>query len=72
MSKPRANCKHCAECGELLAGKPTGESSIYSPHITYVLCEPCWLVEDGFIEQTGRNNHPERLKHYADTAARLG
>jgi hypothetical protein len=58
----------CANCGyHLSPTDPSGESQIYSQDVDYILCDPCWHMEDSFIESQGHNESPERLKHYSDT-----
>lgn len=67
--------KHCACCGIALEGKSTGSSSLYNPgrgESGILLCEACFFEEDRLIEETGRNNMPDRLQQYYDNIERLG
>ena len=62
---------YCAGCGmQLFRGSPTGESGIFSPKKEYLLCEPCFHVEDALIENEGTNNLPDVLRFYDATLAR--
>lgn len=56
----------CSYCGDKSAERNGGYSSLYNPGNTVpiLLCEPCWLEEDDFIEEIGTNNIPERLILY--------
>ncbi len=55
----------CACCREPL-GNCTGTSGLYNPgRNSFILCEDCWLEEEGLVDETGTNNHPERVARYA-------
>ena len=56
----------CGNCGRsLLNAKELGTSSLYFPNGHDIdLCINCWWVEEDLIEQSGTNDHPERLAHY--------
>ena len=56
------NCAWC-DC-YLRDGATTGESQVYSPTRSFVLCEPCWLEEDALVEESGTNDLPEQLAIY--------
>lgn len=43
----------------------SGESSLYSPKREFILCEPCWIDEDRFIDDKGDNDHPQIVEAYA-------
>ena len=57
--------RFCAGCGmRLYRDSPMGESSIFSPHREYLLCEPCFDVEDALVENEGTNVLPDVLNFY--------
>lgn len=59
---------NCANCKIHLADSDcTGASGLYNPGKTgqgYLLCEPCWLAEEDLVDESGTNNHPDKIKHY--------
>jgi hypothetical protein len=62
MSQGRCAC--CRE--EISDGATTGVSGLYNPGPRrFLLCEPCWLEEEDLVDETGTNNHPDRVARYA-------
>lgn len=59
---------NCASCGTRVEPEDTsGTSGLYHPGPrTFLLCEDCFLEEDTMIDETGTNNHPDRLQRYAE------
>ena len=58
---------HCANCKVDLYDAPcTGTSGLYNPGPrSFLLCEDCFLEEEDLVDETGTNNHPERVARYA-------
>lgn len=56
----------CANCGcSLYNAKELGTSSLYFPNGYDIdLCIDCWWAEEALIEESGSNDHPDRLAHY--------
>lgn len=56
---------YCPSCrGPIYDGDCTGESGIYKSWNIPDLCEPCWLIEEEFVDQQGTNDHPDILAYY--------
>jgi hypothetical protein len=57
----------CANClVDLYDAHCTGTSGLYNPGPrSFLLCEPCWLEEENLVDESGTNNHPERVARYA-------
>lgn len=62
MARTCANCK-----SHLDPGDTTGVSGLFNPGPRrFILCEECWLAEEDLVDETGTNNHPERVARYAE------
>lgn len=59
---------NCANCLDYIGPRDTtGVSGLYNPgRNSFLLCEDCWLAEEDLVDETGTNNHPERVARYAD------
>lgn len=55
----------CARCRIRLRWEDCqGESGLYSPNRSFILCEPCFDEEDREIDVRGMNDLPERIEEY--------
>ena len=62
----------CGNCGcSLERATELGTSGIYYPNGSDIdLCIHCYWEEEALQEETGTNDHPERLAHYLQTLGR--
>lgn len=70
-SRVMADQVHCANCTCLLTDR-VGESSIYSPSRTFILCESCFDAEDEMIERAGTNVDDKVYQRYVANVSVFG
>lgn len=64
---------HCANCEcslEFIA--EMGESNLHSPGQGFDLCIPCLNEEENLIEDSGHNDHPDRVALYRANVTKNG